>query len=433
MTQVDRTTFKGNTTTLYADNATGNISAGDLRTQMNDIADSVVFRSTGYTAAPTANDDDVGTAGNEIFGIGDVWVDESNERAYICLDNSTGAASWLEITAQPVTTLTTSNVPANTELAVWTSDTNLRGFSELSWAAGVLGIDGNISISGTVNGRTVEDDGLKLDGIPANAIDALNVIDININTGNTVYDVTTLSVLSGSGLLVIDRPGNEVRLELDNNRITVDTSDRTLTDSDNNSYITNIGATGTVRWKIPKTSGLTSAPRLVAVFFKTTDQKMEIIGDNSVIINGVFETGSGETLNTICDKPFSSIAYIIYSGSTNTYYLIETNKSLTQFNDGILTSYTLVLSDRGKIVTTNNGSPNTVTIPAEASVNFPVGTEIKVIQKGSGTTTIVGGTGVTLNGIVTGSGDITAQWDEVRLYKSDSDEWIAVGGIGAVS
>jgi hypothetical protein len=435
MTQVDRTTFKGNTTTLYADNATGNISAGDLRTQMNDIADSVVFRSTGYTAAPTANDDDVGTAGNGIFGVGDIWLDGANNKAYICSDNSTANSVWVEITATPVSIISSTNVPAPTEVAFWTDSDTIRGTPDLLWvqSSKELQVDGDITITGTIDGRNVSVDGSKLDGIPANAIDALNVIDININTGNTVYDVTTLSVLSGSGLLVIDRPGNEVRLELDNNRITVDTSDRTLTDSDNNSYITNIGATGTVRWEIPKTSGLTSAPRLVAVFFKTTDQKMEIIGDNSVIINGVFETGGGETLNTICDKPFSSMAYIIYSGSTNTYYLIETSESLTQFNDGILTSYTLLLSDRGKIVTTNNGSPNTVTIPAEASVNFPVGTEIKVIQKGSGTTTIVGGTGVTLNGIVAGSGDITAQWDEVRLYKSDSDEWIAVGGIGAVS
>jgi hypothetical protein len=81
----------------------------------------------------------------------------------------------------------------------------------------------------------------------------------------------------------------------------------------------------------------------------------------------------------------------------------------------------------------NNAAANTLTIPAEASVDFPVGTEIRVIQIGAGTTTITGDTGVSVNGVSAGSGDVSGQWEEVRLYKAGADEWYAVGGIGVVS
>lgn len=57
-------------------------------------------------------------------------------------------------------------------------------------------------------------------------------------------------------------------------------------------------------------------------------------------------------------------------------------------------SYTLVLADAPAasanqgIVTMNNASANTLTIPANASVAFPVGTIVSVIQLGAGQTTI---------------------------------------------
>jgi len=58
------------------------------------------------------------------------------------------------------------------------------------------------------------------------------------------------------------------------------------------------------------------------------------------------------------------------------------------------TSYTLVLADAPAasanqgIVTMNNAAANTLTIPANGSVAFPVGTVISVIQLGAGQTTI---------------------------------------------
>lgn len=97
------------------------------------------------------------------------------------------------------------------------------------------------------------------------------------------------------------------------------------------------------------------------------------------------------------------------------------------------TTYTLALTDAAHFVTMDNGSANTLTIPANSSVAFPVGTVITVGQKGSGTTTIDATTGVTLNGVSGGQGDISAQWATVMLRKTATDTWEAWGSIGTVA
>lgn len=97
------------------------------------------------------------------------------------------------------------------------------------------------------------------------------------------------------------------------------------------------------------------------------------------------------------------------------------------------TTYTLALADAAHFVTMDNGSANTLTIPANSSVAFPVGTVITVGQKGSGTTTIDATTGVTLNGVSGGQGDISAQWATVMLRKTATDTWEAWGSIGTVA
>ena len=92
------------------------------------------------------------------------------------------------------------------------------------------------------------------------------------------------------------------------------------------------------------------------------------------------------------------------------------------------TSYTLVLSDAGKVVEMNNASANTLTVPPNSSVAFPVGTFLIVAQMGAGTTTIAEGSGVT---ILSGGDllDISAQYQEVALRKRDTDEWTLVGSL----
>ena len=93
------------------------------------------------------------------------------------------------------------------------------------------------------------------------------------------------------------------------------------------------------------------------------------------------------------------------------------------------TSYTLVLSDDGKVVTMNNVSSNTLTVPPNSSVAFPTGTQITVVQEGAGATTLAGGLGVTINSL---NGELTfsGRYAAATLVKVDTDTWFAFGALG---
>lgn len=93
-------------------------------------------------------------------------------------------------------------------------------------------------------------------------------------------------------------------------------------------------------------------------------------------------------------------------------------------------SYTLALSDAGKIVEISNASANTLTVPPNSSVAFPVGTQVIVIQTGAGQTTLTAGAGVTIN---SKNGDLALnkQWCAATLIKRATDSWIAIGDLVA--
>jgi hypothetical protein len=119
---------------------------------------------------------------------------------------------------------------------------------------------------------------------------------------------------------------------------------------------------------------------------------------------------------------------------------ILTNKTLTSptINGAIInlttnaqtgTTYTSVLDDNGKIVEMNNGSANTLTIPLNSSVAYPVGAQINVLQTGTGQTTIAATAGVTVN--ATPGLKLRAQWSSATLIKRATDTWVAVGDLSA--
>ena len=97
------------------------------------------------------------------------------------------------------------------------------------------------------------------------------------------------------------------------------------------------------------------------------------------------------------------------------------------------TTYTLVLTDAFKTVTSSNGSAQTVTIPLNSSVAFATGDRIDIVMLGSGTTSVTGASGVTVNGVNGGTGAISAQFAAVSCLKIATDTWILMGNHGGVS
>ena len=91
-------------------------------------------------------------------------------------------------------------------------------------------------------------------------------------------------------------------------------------------------------------------------------------------------------------------------------------------------SYVLALSDGFGIVEMNVGSANTLTVPPDADAPFPIGTQIIVLQTGTGQTTLTPGSGVAINSRL-GSLGIAFQFSGATLLKRAANTWIAVGDL----
>ena len=98
-----------------------------------------------------------------------------------------------------------------------------------------------------------------------------------------------------------------------------------------------------------------------------------------------------------------------------------------QFNAQTGTTYTLVLADVAKVVSLTNASAITLTIPTNASVAFPTGTQILLYQGGAGQVTI-GGAGVTIRSQGTKL-KLFGQYAVAGLLKVGTDEWVAFGNL----
>ena len=94
------------------------------------------------------------------------------------------------------------------------------------------------------------------------------------------------------------------------------------------------------------------------------------------------------------------------------------------------TTYTAVLTDDGKLVTMSNASANTITIPPNSSVAYGIGTQINIAQLGAGNTSIVAGSGVTLNSAGTKL-KLDAQYAVATCVKTDTNTWFVVGNLKA--
>ena len=83
------------------------------------------------------------------------------------------------------------------------------------------------------------------------------------------------------------------------------------------------------------------------------------------------------------------------------------------------TTYSFVAADFTKLVTLSNASPVAVTLPLEATVPWPTGTQLRLLNQGAGTVTVAGAVGVTING----SPLTLAQYKGANLIKTGTNTW----------
>jgi hypothetical protein len=96
--------------------------------------------------------------------------------------------------------------------------------------------------------------------------------------------------------------------------------------------------------------------------------------------------------------------------------------------------YTAVLNDQYQVLEVmNKATAIAFKIPTNASVAFPVGTAITVLNKGAGTCTIsavTSGTTTVLSAGAVAASPTLAQYKTAVCIKTATDTWYVVGAIG---
>jgi hypothetical protein len=146
-----------------------------------------------------------------------------------------------------------------------------------------------------------------------------------------------------------------------------------------------------------------------------------------------------DTLKTKIGNGSTAWTSLTYQGDvTTTGTQTLTNKTLTdpKINlafDAETASYTAVLANNGQVVTMDNGSANTFSIPTNASVAFPIGTQINVLQIGAGQTTIQasssGTTTIQSTGATPAAPKLRVRYSAATCLKAGTDLWYVFGDI----
>lgn len=97
-------------------------------------------------------------------------------------------------------------------------------------------------------------------------------------------------------------------------------------------------------------------------------------------------------------------------------------------------AYTLVASDAGQLLLASNGSTaGTINIPTDATTNFAVGTQITILQTGSGQITVTaassGTTTVRSTGATAASPKCRVQYSALTCWKQAANLWYVFGDI----
>jgi hypothetical protein len=159
-------------------------------------------------------------------------------------------------------------------------------------------------------------------------------------------------------------------------------------------------------------------------------------GDITGVTAGTGISGGG-TSGTVTVSIDTSVTADLTTAQTLTNKTLTTptlnDPKINLAFDAETASYTAVLANNGQVVTMNNASANTFSIPTNASVAFPIGTQINVLQIGAGQTTIQavtsGTTTIQSTGASAAAPKLRVRYSAATCLKAGTDLWYVFGDI----
>jgi hypothetical protein len=156
--------------------------------------------------------------------------------------------------------------------------------------------------------------------------------------------------------------------------------------------------------------------------------KAEAIADATSQVNALL-TGAPAALNTLDELAAALGDDANFASSVTTSLGLKVD-SLTPISQKTA-SYTLSsLTERDDLIEMGSATGVTLTIPTDATLNFPIGTSIDILQTGAGQVTIapVSGT-VTVN--ATPGLKLRTTWSSATLFKRAANTWVVFGDLTA--
>ena len=197
-------------------------------------------------------------------------------------------------------------------------------------------------------------------------------------------------------------------------------------------FVTNGGALGTPSsgtltnaTGLPVSTGISGLGTGVATFLATPSSA-------NLAAALTDETGTGA--NVFANSPtlvtptlgVATATSITFSDGTQSKEGVPSRTTIVQKTD----SYTLSsLTERDNLIEMGKATAQTLTIPTNATVAYPVGTSIDILQTGAGQVTVAGASGVTVN--ATPGLKLRAQWSSATLLKRATDPWVVMGDLSA--
>jgi len=354
----------------------------------------------------------------------------------------TGTA-WNQISGSGSGTVTGSG--AATQVAFWNSATGLSGSNNLFWdnTNNYLGINTNTPTTAldvhhatnsgaifnqtvatnnnTINFQTAGFGKWRLGNFYTSGTDDFGIFDVVGTTQQLTIVHTTGQTFIGSkttasGRLVVNSATADAHLQI-------------IGANSPSIRIDNAGSGGTQRFAIGNATATNNFIQGSAAgdFCITT-------ASAGPLLFGMWQTTDAQevfrlsTTNNLQIGSAAALAYVSKLQLSGDAYFTGVFRETVTTSRVNASSYTLVLSDNGKLIEMSFATANTITIPLNSSVGFPIGTKIDVMQYGAGQTQILGASGVTLAS-AGGANKLRLTYSGSTLVKVNFDIWYLFGDI----